>query len=92
MKIKRFNESFEYPKDVKDEIILQEADKERVRYIIETADNERPERTWGYASFEKAIEDLKSRNEQWYCLFEMKIRALTEEEIDLMIQSKKYNL
>lgn len=96
MRIKKFNESItinnvevytERTKTLMDRFWK----KEKVRYIIAKVDERTPEKNSGYSDFDIAINQLQAYDEE-YCIYEMTIRPLTEEELRLKIDTNKYNL
>lgn len=100
MKIKKFNEKFEYMPQLKSRIEHFGWAEEKIRYHIALPSDSSPVNAVSYIKLEAAIEELQRMNSDWdvpgvyrtYCLFESRIRVVPEEEIDLELKTNKYNL
>ena len=97
MKIERFNERLEYTKNVEKQIIHYNWDGEgKIKYHVAEPDDIEPQNLTTFSTLEKAIEYLESLN--WdadyksYCIFKSQVRAITQEEINIILAQKNYNL
>ena len=99
-------ESFYERVDLKGEIKYSQKAKEQIeknwsnditKYVIARPINKDPELgELNTPDFEKAVEQFNWLNSEWeekpYCIFETKTRVLSQEEIDLKLNTIKYNL
>ena len=97
MKHLNIYESFEYSKELKYKINHFGWNESKVRYIIAPPRSKNPESgEYVGSDFLLAVEELKRMNLDYgvdtFCLFESKIRVLSEEEIDFQLTTKKYNI
>lgn len=94
MKIKRF-ESIKYSEHLKDKIINNGWSEMRLRYYVGRP-SDRIENMSSFSEIKQALDNLDRLNSEWgesvYCLFESKVRVVTQEEIDIILDTKKYNL
>ena len=95
MKIKRFNENYEYPKVVKEEIEKFGQNVDKIRYYVDTTDCEFP-LSMAYLSVESAMDFLQNYRKLGYytnrCMFKSVLSVMTEDDINLELNTKKYNL
>lgn len=96
MKLKRFNESIEYSDEKKELIDRFGWNKEKIRYHIASPKDRNPFDLNSYQDFELAIEQYKAHDERYplntFCVFESRIRVMTDEEINTILAAKQYNL
>lgn len=100
MEIKRFNESL-YSEEVNNFIIRNEYDKEQTKYYL-TIIGENPiigasfkklENAINYlVNYYKMLDDSDQPHLKKYCIYKSTIQAVSEEEIDIILKSKKYGL
>ena len=94
MKILKFNEDF-IPGDIRVKLEKTGWDKPNVKYYVALADSFRiPSSTISFNDLNSAIDNLNTGNKRGniYWIFESKLRPLTQEEINLYLDTKKYNL
>ena len=100
MKIKRFESaSFNltnYTPEIEEKIQKFNASVDKIRYYISTPDDKTPLGDRHYtSSIEEALNNMNKLNDNWkdnFCIFEAKVKALTKEEIEIYLNSKKYKL
>ena len=95
MKILRFNEGSDFPEYIRTQLEKYGHDKVEIKYYVASASSRySPSGTLPFTDLETAFENLKSYCEDGkrYWIFESKLRPLTQEEINLHLDSKKYNL
>jgi len=99
MKIKKF-ESIEfdltnYTPEIEEKIKKFEADKIIIKYYVSTTDDKEPFSRHVMDNFEEAFYKMIKINKIYphqYCIYESRTKALTKEEIETYLISKKYNL
>jgi len=96
MKIKRFNESL-YSEEVNNFIIINDYDKEQTKYYL-TIIGEKPTQGVSFKKLENAIDYLVRYYKflddslKKYCIYKSTLQAVSEEEINIILKSKKYGL
>jgi len=95
MKILKFKENYEYPKEVKEEIEKFGQNVDKIRYYVDTTDCEFPQ-SKVYLSVEDAMDFLQNYNRLGYsknrCMFKTVLSVMTEDDINLELNIKKYNV
>ena len=96
MKIKKFNESFEYSPGLKNKRENFGWDKKVItKYHVGSPRNEDPI-MYSYSTLEEAFNKLEEENNFWgqqtYAIFKTQISLVPDKEIDLEITTKKYNI
>jgi len=100
MKIKKFNESFDsqnpYSVEIENKIKKFNSAELKTNYYVSTLDDAHPEtRQCFEKNLDEAIDSVRKLNKiikDSYCVYEVKSRALTGEDIKLFLDLKKYNL
>ena len=97
MKHLKIYEKFEYPQATKDQMKhFGWYNEEKIGYVVSTTDERNPERKTTYTKLKDAIDFLERENsEEWYtklCIYETRVRVVSEEEINLELEKEKYNL
>jgi len=96
MKIKKFedlnlNISNGYTEEIENQIKKFDLDKEKIRYFVVPPGEKINIHSWGYFhSLEKALDQLNNYKDR--CIIECKVKALTNDDIDMYLSQKKYNL
>jgi len=92
-------EKFEYSQKIKDKITQYNWEEGQVKYTVAVSRSKNPlseEYEYTTNRIELAVQALEHQNRFWdeqtYCIFETKTRVLSQEEIDLILNTKKYNL
>jgi hypothetical protein len=98
MKIKRYNETIRYSEQLTDKIERFGWDKGLTKYYIGRPNDSVRDIVTGnsYSKLDPALEYLNQVNEEFgdtiYCLFEGKFRVVSSKEIDIILDTKKYNI
>lgn len=99
MKIKKF-ESIEfdlanYTPEIEERIKFFNSTENIIRYYVSTPDDKDVLSRSYFTSLEQALNRMNRLNKTWqdkYCIYESRTKALTKEEIETYLISKKYNL
>lgn len=105
MKIQRFNENNLYSEYVEHFIKINEYDKEHIKYYL-TKIGDKPESGASFKKLEDAIVQLSNyynmvgdgdldnikEEDKKYCIYKTSFVAVSQEEIDMIQKSKKYNI
>jgi hypothetical protein len=94
MKIKKVYDDFKYSPEMLDKI--KDNWEDRTVYYVVSPREKFPENEPYYNTIEDAMKALNLLNFEWneqsYCIIETKFRVLPDTEINLLLNSKKFNI
>jgi hypothetical protein len=87
-------EDYNYSNILQDKIKNSDWNTDKVTYHISPVGNKNPEKTKPYYSLNEALSELEStlNTSDVYCIFESRVKLITQDDIDSIYNSKKYNL
>ncbi len=94
MKIRKVYEDFKYSPEMLKKI--EDNWKDKTVYYVASPRKKRPNDGTEYDDIKNAIIDSNTLNMEWgeqsYCIFESKIRVLSAEEINQLLNLNKFNI